>query len=167
MMTQTGPAIGFAIFLFVLVHSAVSDVLSLRIRNWVLALGAGAFLPIALASGMPAAEIATAIAASMAVLAGGFLLFALNIVGGGDAKLAAVAVLWCGAGQAIPFLSNAALLGGVLAIALIVLRRVLRGFSGDKILTIASLQEGRRELPYGVALALAGFSVLPHSAWAL
>ena len=167
MLIQAGMAVGFAILLVVLVHSAISDVLSLRIPNGVLALGAVAFLPVAFSIGMPAAEIAAAVAVSLAVLAGGFVLFALKVIGGGDAKLAAVAVLWCGAGQAIPFLSNSVMLGGLLALLLLAARRLLHRYGSGRIRAIASLQEGRREMPYGVALALGGFTVLPHTAWAL
>ena len=166
MLAQAGTTVGLAVLIAVLVHSAVSDILSLRIRNEALALGALAFLPATLSIGMPAADIAAAIAASLAVLAGGFVLFALKIIGGGDAKLAAVAVLWCGAGQAIPFLSNSAVLGGLLAVLLLAVRRLLRGYGGDRFRAIASLQDGRREMPYGVALALGGLTVLPQTAWA-
>lgn len=167
MLPQAAAAVGLAVILFVLVHSAISDVLSLRIRNWVVALGAVAFVPVALASNMPFAEITAAVVAGVAVLTIGFTLFALNVVGGGDAKLAAVAVLWCGAGQAIQFLSNAALLGGLLVIAVLALRRVQRSYATGFLGSIPSLQEGRREIPYGVALSLGGFSVLPHTAWSL
>lgn len=166
MLAQAGNTLGLAVLLVVLLHSAVSDILSLRIRNEALALGALAFLPATLSIGLPAADIAAAIAASFAVLAGGFALFALKVIGGGDAKLAAVAVLWCGAGQAISFLAISALVGGLLALLLLVTRRILRGHGSDRLRAIPSLQEGRREMPYGVALALGGLTVLPHTAWA-
>jgi prepilin peptidase CpaA len=167
MMAQAGTAVGLAVLLVVLVHSAVSDILAFRIRNEVLAFGALAFLPAAFSIDMPAADIVAAIAASLAVLAAGFVLFALGVIGGGDAKLAALVVLWCGSGQAISFLSNSAVLGGLLALLLLAARRLLRGHGGDRLRAVASLQEGRREMPYGVALALGGLTVLPHTAWAL
>ena len=166
MLAQAGTTVGLVVLLVVLVHSAVSDILSLRIRNEALALGTLAFLPATFSIGMPAADIAAAIAASLAVLAGGFVLFSLKVIGGGDAKLAAVAVLWCGAGQAIPFLSHSAILGGLLALLLLAVRRLLRGYGGGRLRAIVSLQEGRREMPYGVALAVGVFTVLPHTAWA-
>ena len=167
MLVQAGTVVGASVLFVVLVHAAISDILSLRIPNGLLAFGAVAFLPVAFAIDMPAAEIAAAIAASLAVLAGGFILFALKVIGGGDAKMAAVAVLWCGAGQAFPFLSNSVLMGGLLALLLLAARRLLRGHAGDRFRAIAALQEGRREMPYGVALALGGLAVLPHTTWAL
>ena len=167
MLAQAGTVVGFAVLAFVLAHSAISDIRFLRIRNGVLALGAAAFIPVSFAIDMPAADIAAAIVVSLAVLAGGFILFALGVIGGGDAKLATVAVLWCGAAQAIPFLLNSALLGGLLAIVLITVRRLLRGDAGNRFRGVAALQEGHGEMPYGVALALSGFTVLPNTAWAL
>lgn len=167
MLSQAGTAIGFGVLLVVLVQSALSDILSLRIPHRILAFGAVAFLPVTLAIDMPVADIMAAIGVSLVVLAGGFILFALKVIGGGDAKLAAVTVLWCGAGQAIPFLSNSALMGGLLALLLLALRWLLRGYGGYRIRGVAALQDGCRQMPYGVALALGGFTVLPHTAWAL
>ena len=43
---------------------------------------------------------------------------------------------------------------------------VLRGYGDGRFRAIASLQDGRREMPYGVALALGGLTVLPQTAWA-
>ena len=167
MVVQAGAVLGLVVLVFVLTHAAISDIRFLRIRNGVLALGAVAFVPVSLAIDMPAAEVGAAIAASLAVLAGGFVLFSVGVIGGGDAKLAAVTVLWCGAGQAIPFLSNSALLGGMLALVLLAVRRLSGGDAGHRFRAVAALQAGRREMPYGVALALGGFTVLPNTAWAL
>lgn len=54
-----------------------------------------------------------------------FLAFALGLVGGGDAKLMAAIALWFGLGALPSFLAITAIGGGVLALALLALRRVI------------------------------------------
>lgn len=165
MLEQAGIVSGFLIVAFVLVHAAVSDIASYRIRNWSLAIGAGAYLPVALVSGLPAATMVASATATVCVLALGFALFCFNVIGAGDVKLAAVTVLWCGADQALPFLMNTALAGGLVAIGLLLGRRLAARLGMTRLSTLHALQPGRRDVPYGVALALGGFAVLPATAW--
>ena len=124
MLEQAAVVSGFLIVAFVLVHAAVSDIASYRIRNWSLAIGAGAYLPVALVSGLPVATLVASAAAAACVLAVGFALFCFNVIGAGDVKLAAVTVLWCGADQTLPFLMNTALAGGLVVIGLFFARRL-------------------------------------------
>lgn len=166
MLAQSVMAIGLCIITFVLVHSAISDFVSYRIPNWVLAFGGVAFVPAALLAALPFAQFAASVGAALLVLAAGFVLFSRNLIGGGDAKMAAVTALWCGADQAIPFLVHATLIGGILAIGLAALRRMVQHGKAPRFPGIEALQSGRREIPYGVALALGGLTVLPSTAWA-
>ncbi|MGF1477070.1 MAG: prepilin peptidase [Geminicoccaceae bacterium] len=62
-----------------------------------------------------------------AVLTIGFLLFAFNLVGGGDGKLLAALSLWVGPEGVYPLLALTALFGGVLSVAYL-LARWLRPF---------------------------------------
>ena len=165
MLAQAGILSGFLIVAFMLVHAAVSDIASYRIRNWSLAIGAGAYLPVALVSGLPVATLVASAAAAACVLAVGFALFCFNVIGAGDVKLAAVTVLWCGAEQALPFLMNTALAGGLFAIGLLLARRLAAKLGITRLSVLGSLQPGQRDVPYGVALALGGFGVLPATAW--
>ncbi len=94
-----------------------------------------------------------AVIASLIVLAAGFTFFALNMIGGGDAKFLAATTLWAGSEHIIPFLIATALVGGGLA-AFIWLRHRLRPViaqafeTGDAPTTTAPLVA-----PYGVAIA--------------
>ena len=69
MLEQAAVVSGFLIVAFVLVHAAVSDIAFYRIRNWSLAIGAGAYLPVALVSGLPVATLVASAAAAFAASA--------------------------------------------------------------------------------------------------
>ena len=57
------------------------------------------------------------------------VLFGLNLVGGGDAKLLAASALWIGYEQLVPFLLYVTIFGGALALLLLAYRRV----AGDRV----------------------------------
>ena len=57
----------------------------------------------------------------------GMVLFSLNLVGGGDAKLLAAAGLWIGYDQLVPFLLYVTIFGGALALLLLAYRRFPAG----------------------------------------
>ena len=83
-----------------------------------------AFFVIALIAGMPAQEVLLHLAVGAALLVAGMLLFSLNLVGGGDAKLLAAAALWIGYDQLVPFLFYVTIFGGALALILLAYRRL-------------------------------------------
>ena len=63
--------------------------------------------------------------AASAVLVGGAVLFAFNVLGGGDVKLMTAMAFWTGFEYLVDLILYVSLSGGALAIGLIVLRRVL------------------------------------------
>ena len=134
-----------AIGLFV--WAALSDVLSRRIPNRLvalLALAALGRLGLELAGGAGWMQAAADLALSLAVFGFGALLFRFGLVGGGDVKLLAAGALWIGAGAAWPFLAGTALAGGALALGFV----LWLGF--------ARRGAARPSLPYGVAIAAGG-----------
>jgi prepilin peptidase CpaA len=150
------------LFACAMLHVVVTDLRSRRIRNWLVASLAAAYLPLALAAGWPWIAIATAVAAGLVIFAAGFGAFAAGWVGGGDVKLAAVVALWLGAEQTPFFLIYASLFGGALAVALLAAEAVLPGKAAA---AMPSATPRRLALPYGPALALAGAVLLPSSPW--
>lgn len=74
-------------------------------------------------------------------------LFAMGAMGGGDVKMLAAVALWLPAGALISLLVLMALLGGVLTLITVVHHRLTRKI-------------GPVEVPYGVAIALAGLWVI-------
>lgn len=121
------------------------------------------FAVFAAASGLSGTEIGSHALAGLAGLAIGFALFAFGLIGGGDAKLFAAAALWLGFGQLLEYAVATSLIGGVLALAFISLRKLpipatlaTRGW-------VARLYDAKAGIPYGVALASAALLVLPHT----
>lgn len=95
----------------------------------------------------PLPDIAWRLLIAAAVTGLGFSLFADNLVGAGDVKLAGVLMLWTDPLQVPLFVIASGLIGAALA-----LPAMARGPGG-----------GRQTLPYGVALAGAGLLLLPFS----
>jgi prepilin peptidase CpaA len=90
-------------------------------------------------------------------------MFAAGWVGGGDAKLFAMICLWLGWDSIYEYTILASLLGGMLTLALLALRR----FSLPPLLAaqpwLVRLADRNSGVPYGVALAMAALVVLPDT----
>jgi prepilin peptidase CpaA len=123
-------------------------------------------LPLALGAGGAAALVAAgwpsglwSALAALAVFAGGALLFALGVMGGGDVKLAAALTLWLPAEHVPAFLVLTSLAGGAVALGVAVWRLtadLARG-AGPRAALRAALAA---PAPYGVAIAAGGAATL-------
>jgi len=92
-------------------------------------------------------------------------LFACGWIGGGDAKLAAAAVLWIGFAHLAEYLLYASLLGGALTLLLLQFRalplpRMLVGRQWAE-----RLHRRGGGVPYGIALAAAALVIYPQTEW--
>lgn len=159
-MTPIAPAIGQGLLvgLFPIILCAViATDLSRRIIPNLLV--AALLLGFAiLACVVPVEGVGLRLAGAMVTLVAGFVLFAEEVWGAGDAKLAAALMLWIDPAQWPSFLLICALIGGV--VSLFYLAHARAGL-------IARLPQPAgmaASLPYGVALALAGLAVHPYSA---
>jgi prepilin peptidase CpaA len=154
-----------ALFVFPLCMSiaAISDLLTMTIPNRVPLVLAVSFLILAPLLGLPLAEIGMHFAGAVAVFLACFALFALNVMGGGDAKLLAAATLWFGFDSSlVEFLVFVALIGGVLTVAIVLLRSQANtilaiGLPLPNSLTVA------KKIPYGIAIAIGGILAFPSS----
>ncbi|MBM3580464.1 MAG: pilus assembly protein CpaA [Alphaproteobacteria bacterium] len=148
-----GPGIAFAFFAL-LAWAAWDDIRAYRIPNWLV----GAFLALfaaALVSGIiPEKRILFHLATGAGALALGVLLFSRNWIGGGDAKLFAALALWAGWPETLRLALVTAIAGG--GVALFVLWRIRRTRTANGKDIPAGPKPGRPQVPYGVALALAG-----------
>jgi prepilin peptidase CpaA len=141
------------------------DVATFRISNrLVLALLAG-YMALAPLAGFGLTEIGLSALAASAVLLSGFALFALGSIGGGDAKLAAVAALWLGADHTFAFLAYSALFGGLIALLILQMRSFGLPARLHAMPAAARLSSAVPGVPYGLALALGVLVVLPHTSW--
>lgn len=141
-----------AVFPILMIVAGLHDLTTMRIPNWISLALLAAFFPVALLVGLSPLDIAAHVGVGVAALFVGMALFAMNWLGGGDAKLLAAACLWMGLGGALPFVLYSALLGGLLCLALITARRTIPAFPGWPAWT-TRLLEPKGDVPYGVALA--------------
>ena len=148
-----------------LIIAAASDTLYLRIPNWLTLGTALAFFPMALATGMPWADLGWHALSGLLLFLAGFLLFQMRLFGGGDAKLMAAAGLWFGTQQVLPFLFFTVLAGGLLALAVaaISMTGVHLEITAEKL--SRKFSEVKPTVPYGIALAIGGILAFRDSWW--
>lgn len=153
-----------AVFPALLLAAAIWDITSYTIPNAISLALLVTFAALVIAAGMNLEMLGWHLLAGLAGLVVGFLLFAFNLVGGGDAKLFASTALILGFGDLAQYALLAALLGGGLTLVILALRNLpLPHFLAARS-WILKLHEEGGDIPYGVALALAAFIVLPSTA---
>ncbi len=121
------------------------------------------YVALALYLPIPLRTFGLHVSCGLAMLALTFAMFQLGWVGGGDAKLASASALWLGWENLLDYGVVASIGGGVLTVAIIALR--WNDMPG-RLLSIpfmARLAEKDAGVPYGIALALAGLLLYPHS----
>ncbi|MBB3612792.1 prepilin peptidase [Rhizobium sp. BK602] len=156
-------AVTLLIFPLCLSVAAISDLLTMTIPNRISLILAGAFIVLAPLVGLTLPDIGMHLAGAALVFCVCFALFALNVMGGGDAKLLAASALWFGFDASLlVFLVYVAFLGGVVTIAILMIRSqsntiMAMGLPLPNSLLIA------RKIPYGIAIAIGGFLAFPSS----
>lgn len=86
------------------------------------------------------------------VFIGSFILFSLNMFGAGDSKLCSAFALWTGMSGLSAFIFYTAVIGGLLGVATLLLRRH-KPFAQVKEGTwLARAQAGENAVPYGIAI---------------
>ena len=153
------------LFPALMAFAAASDLFTMTISNRVSLVLAGAFLVLALASGMDAATLLAHLGAGALVLVLAFGCFAMGWVGGGDAKLASVAALWFGFTHLMTYLLYASVFGGMLTLLLLQFRQwplpvALAGQSW-----LMRLHAKDSGIPYGIALAIGALMIYPETDW--
>lgn len=150
-------------FPLLLVYAAFSDLFTMTISNFVSLALMAIFFALALALGMPAREIGLHTAAGLLVLVLAFFMFARGWIGGGDAKLAAAIALWVGFDHLADYSLYAALLGGLLTLFILIMRRHPLPTVLIRQNWIARLHDQGNGVPYGIALAVAGLLLYPQT----
>jgi prepilin peptidase CpaA len=137
-----------ALFYALLLGAAVSDLLRFRIPNAIVLAIAVLFVAAALIAPGKVAWLGH-LGAGVTVLVCTAVMFHFNVMGGGDAKMLAAVAFWTGFSSLVPFLVVVSVIGGVLALALLVIRFVCK--------RIPSVDWPRlllpgNPMPYGVAI---------------
>jgi len=82
----------------------------------------------------------------------GYVIFALRLMGGGDVKLIIVLALWVGWEKLAMFGFNFAVLGGVLSIVILLVRKIIPHMVSDKG-KLPRIFKNKQPVPYGLAIA--------------
>lgn len=153
----------FVIFPLCLTIAALSDLFTMTIPNRVSLILAISFLIIAPLTGIAIPMIGMHLAAGLAVFCGCFALFALNAMGGGDAKLLSTATLWFGFDQSlIFFIGCVGVIGGFLTLFILIIRSQSNTILAIGLPVPNSLLLAKK-IPYGIAIAIGGFMAFPYS----
>ena len=164
-----------------LVTGALIDIESRRLPNWLTSSVAGLYALFVVVSPTPVDWTGAFVVGGL-TFAAGFVLFALRLMGGGDVKLMAAIALWAGIDHIAIFLIVTSLAGGLLSLVMLMLRRFTRSpiaiflapLAGEitrRLLRPAAAagnpspaaledEDLTASLPYGVAIAAGGFSVI-------
>jgi prepilin peptidase CpaA len=151
-----------------LAAAAGFDLATYTIPNFISLALALAFAAFAFAAGISAAGfsfylLGGHLLAGLIALVVAFALFALGYIGGGDAKLFACVALWLGLRDLPAYALACSVLGGLLTLALLIVRQwPLPAFLARQG-WIITLHEKSSGIPYGVALAAGALAVLPHA----
>lgn len=154
-----------SVFPAALLIAAANDIYEFKIPNWISIVLVAAYPAAGLAVGASPHVMFEGLLIGAAALTIGFALFALKIVGGGDAKLLAATAPWLGLVGLGQFLFFTAVAGVALA-------GVMSMFRSFPILPVYAhapwlirLHERKKDLPYAVAIAagaLLSFSQTPY-----
>ena len=147
-----------------LIAAALKDATSFTIPNWLTLVIAAAFVPAALVLGLPMQTVGVSAVTAVLALVAGIGFFAMRWCGGGDAKLFAACALWLGWPAVLPFLMATGVIGGGLALGLVLARKaMLGGLVATGPAWLGRLLEPEEALPYGVAIALGALVAFPSS----
>ena len=161
-----------AVYPLALAYAVVSDVRRLTIPNRASIVIAAAFLPAALLADLEHSVIAVHYAIGAGLLGIGFFAFSRNLMGGGDVKLLAAAGIWSGAAQLGPYLVLVAVLGGVLAAAVLIARKLRKVVPFlDAVGWLGGEDARMQSIPYGAAIGVAAIYLFSENpalpeAWA-
>ena len=154
-----------SVFPAALLIAAANDIYEFKIPNWISIVLIAAYPLAGYALGASYHVMMEGVLIGAAVLTIGFILFAVKIIGGGDAKLFAATAPWLGLGSLGIFLFNTALSGLILTMTIMMFRRLPLLPVCAHAPWLIRLHERKKDIPYAVAIAagaLLSFSQTPY-----
>ena len=145
-----------------LVWAMASDARRFEIPHTTQIVPLAVFLIAAAFGAWPWDEVGWRIGLAVLVLALGFVLSVVRVLGAGDSKLIAALSLWLGPGLMLPCLFVMAIAGGVLAAILLIYRKrpLPAAWAGRP--WLSELHAAQNDVPYGIAIGIAGLAVFPE-----
>ncbi|MBI2254470.1 MAG: prepilin peptidase [Proteobacteria bacterium] len=136
------------LLLGLLIAGAVLDIVRFRLPNWLTLATALIALPWLILSVPIWPDFGLHLVAGLIFLAIGVVILRFDLMGGGDVKWLSALAVWTGPSlDFVRFLMLTGFAGGLLAIVMLMLGRFRINYG---------MENGKRHLPYGVAIALAG-----------
>ena len=154
-----------AVFPASLIIAAANDVYEFKIPNWLNLILFTAYPIGGFVIGAPTPLVFEGLLIGAGFLALGFGLFAIKIIGGGDAKLFAATAPWIGLHALGNFLFYTALAGMVMAIVMGIFRKMPIMPVYAHAPWLMELHKRKRDLPYAVAIGAGGllcFQQMPY-----
>ncbi|CAN5403333.1 prepilin peptidase [soil metagenome] len=145
------------------IAAGLRDLTTMTIPNWISGLLILGFFPAALAVGLSPMAVALHVGVAAVALVIGMGLFAMRVVGGGDAKLMAATCLWLGVAGSGMFVLWTGVAGGGFCLMLILARSQLRPYVAGAPQWVGALLEPKGDIPYGVAIAVGALMAFPSS----
>lgn len=153
----------FVVFPLCLAVAAFSDLFTMTIPNRASAILLGSFVLVAPFAGLDLMAIGLHLGAGLLVFSFCFVLFGLNIMGGGDAKLLTASAVWFGWNSSLmEYLLYVSLIGGFLTLVILSLRAHTNSILATGLPVPNSLLLAKK-VPYGIAIGLAAFLAYPAS----
>lgn len=153
------------IFPAAVIFAAAMDLFSMTIPNRISLTLVAAFFCLAPFAGLSLEDVGMHVLAGLLMLSITIGLFAMNYIGGGDAKLASSVALWLGFGDLMEYALYASLLGGALSIAFLAFRQLPLPYAWARAEWVERLHAPRGGIPYGIALSVAALIVYNQSFW--
>lgn len=134
------------------------DVSRYIIPNWLVGLMLLAY-PAAVMMAQHPVDWKMAVVGMTVVLVAGYLIFAMKWMGGGDIKLITACALWVGLRNLPDFIFITALIGGVFALSVWGIRKVLPHIPSKSNAPLPRILKEGEPVPYGVAISF-GFLLM-------
>lgn len=153
----------FVILPLCLVVAAFTDLFEMTVPNRIPAILLASFIVIAPFSGLSLVDFGWHFAAGASVFAVVFGLFAMNVMGGGDAKLLTAAAVWFGFSTCLlHFLIYVGYGGGLLTMLILMVRS-----NSDTVMALGlrvphSILTAKK-IPYAIAICVGGLAAFPQS----
>ncbi len=152
-----------AIVFVTTIASCLSDLRAMRIPNLHVLIIIGAFILAYLLSPESFGRWWEPMASFIIVFVVTYIMFAVGMIGGGDAKLAAALALWTGLPGLAAYMFYMAIMGGVLGVLALVIRKRKTIFKSPEGSWISEVQSGKNAVPYGIAITFGAWMALLYT----